>query len=549
MRKIREVLRLHFECGLDNREIAASCALSPSTVHDYLARANGAELTWAQASSLSDAEVEACLFKLVGRVEPHERMPIDFVHVHAEMRRPSVTLQLLWEEYRGERPSPGLRPYGYSQFCDLYSRWRSKLSPVMRQAHPGGEKAFVDYSGKKPRLVDPTTGELREVELFVMVLGASNYTFAEATATQKLDDFIGSHIRAFEYFGAVSHTLIPDQLRSAVMWPHRYDPEINPTYAALAAHYGTAVVPARPRRPRDKAKVEVAVQIVQRWILARLRARTFFSLAELNSAIRELLDELNARQSKVLGMSRRQAFERYDLPAMLPLRAERFVVEHRKDARVHPDYTVVYDERRYSVPSILMNEKVEIRASGSTIEVWHDGNRVALHARSYGPVHVPIIAKEHQPRSHREYGKWPPGRLLAWAEKTGCHVRMTAERIFARYPRPELGYRAVFGVLRLAKKFGAERLDAACARALAASPGCPTCRAIESILHNGLDRVPLSATAPTFARSPQQEHVRGSDYYKSENANDDRRDDSEVDVTQDAIDGAGLSGATRNAFH
>jgi transposase len=548
MRKIREVLRLHYECGRDNREIALSCALSPSTVHDYLARAKGAELTWAQASSLTDGEVEERLFKLVGRTEPHERLPIDFVHVHAELRRPAVTLQLLWEEYCSGHPQPGKRPYAYSQFCDLYARWRLKLSPVMRQVHQGGEKAFVDYSGRKPHLVDATTGEVREVELFVMVLGASNYTFAEATESQKLDDFVGSHIRAFEYFGAVSRTLVPDQLRSAVMRPHRYDPEINPTYAALASHYGTAVIPARPRKPRDKAKVEVAVLIVQRWILARLRNRTFFSLTELNAAIRELLNELNARPSKALGMSRRQAFERYDLPAMLPLPAERYVVEHRKDARVHPDYTVVYDERRYSVPFTLMNEKVEIRASGSTVEVWHDGSRVALHARSYGPVHIPIIAKEHQPKSHREYGKWPPQRLLAWAEKTGCHVRLTAERIFARYARPELGYRAVFGVLRLAKKFGDGRVDAACARALAASSGCPTCRAIEAILQNGLDRVPLTTTSP-LARSLQQNHTRGSEYYREGNVNDNRRDYSENDLSQDAIDGAGVSGATRNTIH
>ena len=471
MRKIRDVLRLHYECKLGNREVGASCSLSPSTVHDYVERAQRADLTWEAVSRMSDAQVEACLFKFVGRGEPQQRVPIDFALVHAEMHRPAVTLQVLWEEYRGASTdaSKGPHAYGYSQFCDLYARWRRKLSPVMRQVHVAGEKAFVDYSGKKPRVVDPSNGEIREVELFVLVLGASNYTFAEATETQRLDDFIGSHIRAFEYFGAVSHVLVPDQLRSAVMWPHRYDPEINPTYAALAAHYGTAVIPARPRKPRDKAKVEVAVQIVQRWVLARLRNRTFFSLAELNAAIRELIDDMNGRPTKALGMSRRQAFERYDRPAMLALRAERFVVAVRKDARVAPDYMVVYDERRYSVPCALMHERVEIRATGAMVEVWHDDARVALHARSYGPVHIPIVAPEHRPKSHAEYGKWPPERLLAWAEKTGYHVKLTAERIFARYARPELGYRAVFGVLRLAKKFGNDRVDAACARALAVS--------------------------------------------------------------------------------
>jgi transposase len=317
MRKIREVLRLKNELGLGHRAIAASCAIAKGSVCDYLKRAAKAGLTWEQARELSDAEVESRLFRHIDRNEPNARVPIDFVWVHRELRRAGVTLQLLWLEYQESTARAGGgrgSAYQYSQFCDLYASFRSRLEPSMRQVHRAGEKAFVDYSGKKPHIVDRETGEVIEVELFVMVLGASNYTYAEATRTQKLGDFVASNVRAFAYLGCVPEVLVPDQLRSAVSGPHRYDPDVNPTYLEMAQHYGVAIIPARPRKPKDKAKVEVGVQIAQRWILACLRNRTFFSLDELNAAIAELLERLNGRRFQKLDGCRRSAFESIDRP-------------------------------------------------------------------------------------------------------------------------------------------------------------------------------------------------------------------------------------------
>jgi transposase len=364
MRKIREVLRLKHEQGRSRAEIAASAGIGETTVSDYLARARGAGVTWTQASAMTDAEVESRLFHRVGQSEPPERVPIDFAWVHRELSRVGVTLQTLWVEYReGAATAAPLKPYEYSRFCDLYARWREKLAVSMRQVHRAGEKLFIDYSGKKLRIVDRTTGEVTEVEVFVAVLGASNYTYAEATRTQKLADFVGSTVRAFEFLGCVPEIMVPDQLRSAVSGPDRYEPDINPTYLEMAQHYGVTVIPARPRKPKDKAKVEGGVLIVQRWIVAALRNRTFYSLAELNAAIRELVEKLNARPFKKLDGCRRSAFETIDRPAMRPLPVRRYELAEWKHAKVNIDYCVTVDYRHYSVPYALVGEAVEIRAT------------------------------------------------------------------------------------------------------------------------------------------------------------------------------------------
>ena len=359
MRKIREILRLQ-HLGRSRRQIASSVSVALGTVSGHLRRASDAGLDWERAQGMSDAELETLLFRDGGRNSPAVRAPIDFPHVHRELRRTGVTLQLLWAEYQEvvAARDGNLKPYQYSQFCDLYAAWRVRLSPSMRQVHVAGEKGFIDYSGKKPRLWDVRVGQAREVELFVMVLGASNYTYAEASYTQKLQDFVGSTIRAFEFFGGVPRVLVPDQLRSAVKGPDRYEPDINTTYLELAQHYDTTVVPARPRKPRDKAKVEAAVLIAQRWVLAKLRNRTFFELSELNQAIWELLDELNERPFQKLEGSRASTFEELEKPALLPLPALRYELSERRAARVNIDYHVDFDHRYYSVPFKLVHENV-----------------------------------------------------------------------------------------------------------------------------------------------------------------------------------------------
>jgi hypothetical protein len=399
----------------------------------------------------------------------------------------------------------------------------------MRQVHRAGEKMFVDFSGKKPHLVDPTTGEFIEVELYVAVLGASNYTYAEATRSQKLSDFVGATVHAFEYYGAVSAAVIPDQLRSAVKIPCRYEPEINATFADMGKHYGCAIVPARPRKPRDKAKVEVGVQIAQRWILACLRHRTFFSLDELNAAIAELLEKLNARPfAKGLDGCRRSLFETVDRPAMKLLPTTRYeMAEWQFDVGVGLDYCIVFDDRRYSVPCALMQQRVDLRATATTIEILQKTERVALHVRSYGPKGRPCIAPEHRPRSHREYGDWPPERLMRWAESIGPHVGALVTTMLRAEPYPELRYRSCLGLLRLGKTYGATRLDTACARAQAL--GAHSYRTVAEMLKRRLESAPLPDAAlgsGQDARGPlppsiaSSDHIRGSQYFDKEETND-----------------------------
>lgn len=522
MRKIREVLRLKYEQGCSHRQIQAATGLSKGSVSEYIGRAAKTGIDWPTATSMSDADLEARLFKQVGRNEPAHRAPIDFAWVHRELRRTGVTLQQLCVEYQQAAvdAKDGRRPYQYSQFCDLYQSYRAKLDMPMRQTHRAGEKAFLDYSGKKPFIIDPHTGEVREVELFVCVMGASNYTYAEATATQNLEDFVGSTVRALEYFGSVPEMLVPDQLRSAVSGPDRYDPDINPSYFELARHYETAVIPARPGKPRDKPKVETGVLIAQRWILARLRNRRFFSLAELNEAIAVLLEELNTRPFQKLEGCRRSAFESIDRPAMRPLPARRYELSHWKKAKVNIDYHVTYDDRHYSAPCELIGATVYVRATRSTIEVLHGGQRVASHARSYGPKGSFVTCEEHKPKSHRDYGKWPPARMQAWADSIGPAVGRVVACILGRYRNPEFGYRAVLALTRDARTFGPDRLDAACARALTiAGPMGPTRRSVVAILRRRLEHRPIPPEETP--RAPvHHDNVRGASYFDKE-SNDD----------------------------
>ena len=365
MRRIREVLRLKFELQRSHREISAATGLSKGSVSDYLRRAREAGVTWERARDLSDHELEQQLFRAPGRNVPGDRVPIDLDWVHRELRKKAVTLQLLWAEYcdAARHDQRQRRPYQYSQFCERYRQFNKRVDVVMRLEYRAGEKCFVDYSGMKPTIVDRKTGEVTEVELYVAVLGASSYAFAEATRTQQRDEFIASSARAFEYFGGVTQILVPDQLRSAVSGPDRLDPEINPVFAEFAEHYGVAVIPARPRRPRDKAKVEVGVQVVQRWVLARLRNVTFFSLDDLNAAIAELLEDLNRRPFRKLEGCRHSRFEQVDKPALGPLPVRRFEPSTWKKATIHIDHHVEFDRRYYSAPHALIGEKPWVRAT------------------------------------------------------------------------------------------------------------------------------------------------------------------------------------------
>jgi transposase len=505
MRKIREVLRLRFEAGLSARQVAASVRIARSSVGEYERRLAAAGLSWPLPVSLSDTELERRMFPPPPSVPADSRPVPDWSVVHQELRRPGVTLMLLWEEYRAAHP----QGFAYSWFCEHYRAWVGKLDLVMRQTHRAGEKLFVDYAGQTVEVIERSTGEVRTAQIFVAVLGASNYTYAEATWTQALPDWIGAHTRALAFFGGVPEILVPDNLKSGVSRACRYEPDLNPTYAELASHYGVAVVPARVRRPRDKAKAESGVQVVERLILAALRHRTFFSLPELNAAIAGLLERLNCRPFKKLPGCRRMAFEQIDQPALRPLPASPYVYATWKKVRVHIDYHIEVEGHYYSVPYALVKQQLEARLTERTVEVFHKGQRVASHIRLAAKGRH-TTTPEHMPKAHREYAEWTPQRLVHWAEQTGPATAGVIGHILAHRPHPQQGFRSCLGILRLSERYGADRLEAACGRALRLN----ACRyqSIASILERGLDRQPLPEQQE-LTLPPAHDHIRGPDYY------------------------------------
>ena len=503
MRKIKEVLRLKWECSLTDRQIADSCKIGRTTVQEYVSRARAANLTFQHVQNMSEDDLEQNLFP--GVPQPCRNRPSpNWDSIHVERKKPGVTLMLLWEEYRQAHPDG----YSYSQFCDSYKRYSDTLEVTLRQSHKAGDKLFLDYSGKRIEVVDPKTGEVRAAEIFVAVLGASNYTYAEATWSQTLRDWIGSHVQALEYFGGVPACLVPDNLKSGVSKPWYYDPDINPTYMQFAEHYGTAVLPARSRKPRDKAKVEAGVLLVQRWILACLRHRRFFSLGELNTAIWQLLEKLNHRPFKKMPGSRRSLFESIDKPALRPLPTQAYEYAEWKHATVNIDYHVVAEQHYYSVPYSLARKQVEVRVTATCVEIFHRGTRVASHMRScYKGQHSTI--QEHMPPQHA-FVQWSPERFLRWAEKCGPQVVSVVEGILKRRHYPEQGYREILGILRLAEKLGKERLNAACSRAM--HFGSPRYKTVATILKNNQDRLPLPDTC-IETPLPEHDNVRGPDHY------------------------------------
>jgi len=505
MRSTREILRQKWVLGMTHRDVAASLDIGIGTVTGILQRAEAAGLEWAGIEALSDDALEA---RICGpRIEAMvaKAMP-DPVYLHTELHRTGVTLMLLHQEYLEEHPDG----YRYSQYCEHYRRWKSRQKLSMRQVHRGGEKLFVDYSGKQPHIIDPGTGEVIWCELYVAAMGASNFTYAESTLTQRTPDFLKSHIGAFEYMGGVPGALVPDQLKTGVTDSNRYEPGIQRTYDEFSLHYGTCVIPARPARPRDKAKVEGAVLIAQRWILARLRNETFFSLAALNARIRELLDELNGRVMRTYGVSRRELFERLDKPMLKPLPAERFEYGAWKKAKVNIDYHVEVDHHAYSVPHGLVGEEVEAWISGATIALFHRSRRICVHMRSHARGQFTTIP-EHMPAAHQKHLEWTPSRILNWAGTVGPGVRALAEAIMLERRHPEQGYRSCLGILRLGKRYGGERLEVACGRALAV--GARTYRHVAAMLKNGMDRAPLLGEEDERTSAGGHEHVRGSEYY------------------------------------
>ncbi|TDP63938.1 transposase [Roseateles toxinivorans] len=504
MRRIREALRLHLQADLSFSEVGRALKISKSVVGKYVLLARVAGVNCAVADSLSDEALEARLYRPPMARSSHQLAP-DFGVVHQELKRPGVTLMLLWEEYASANPLA----YKYTSFCIKYREFAKAQQRSMRQVHVAGEKLFIDYAGDTVPIVAAGTGEITQAQIFVAVLGASNYTFVYATPRQTTEDWIGAQVLALEFFGGVPKLIVPDQARALVKTHGRYDPEPGRAYEEFAQHYRCAVLPARPAHPRDKPKVEAAVLLVQRWILARLRNRRFFSLAELNRAIAVLLVDLNQRPFKKLPGCRRSAFEQLDAPALTALPAERFQLSRWKSAKVNVDYHVEFDGHYYSVPHRLVNAKVDVRVTGDLLECFASNQRVASHALSAARGGF-TTAPEHMPASHRAHLEWTPAKLIAWGERIGVSTAAVVTWQMTHRPHPEQGYRACLGLLALARKYSAPRLEAACTRAMAIR--APNLRSVTSILQCGLDSQPKpldAADNPVIAH----ENVRGPDYY------------------------------------
>lgn len=504
MRNVREILRQKLQLKSTHRAVAVAVGVSAGAVGSVMVRWNKLGLTWEQVESLSEDELEQRLYGPRLPSTAARPMP-DMLWVHRELKRPAVTLELLHLEYLERHPDG----YRYSRFCDHYNEWLAKQRLSMRQVHRAGEKVFIDYSGRKPVVIDPVTGEAREAELYVSVLGASSFVFAEATWTQQLADFIGSTTRALEFFGGVPGALVIDNLKSGVTKADRYEGDVNRTFEEMARHYGTVVLPARPYKPKDKAKVEVSVQVVQRWILARLRNRTFHSLGELNLAIDELLQALNQRVTRHLKRSREQLFTELDKPCLKPLPQTRYEVAYWKTVKPNIDYHVEVFDHLYSVPHALRTEQLDARATATTVELFLRGNRVASHARSFKGGHTTL--GEHMPSAHRAHSEWTPSRFLHWAGEIGPMTQTLVQAILDERPHPEMGYRSCLGILRLSRKHGADRLEKACARAVRVR--ARSYRHVATILEKGLESAPLPSDEPSTTLPLLHENIRGRDYY------------------------------------
>lgn len=505
MRKTKEILRLSLKEGLTQRQIAQSTGVGKTTVQDILARAKDFEWDWDRLADLREHDIVRRLLPTPKHVE--SKPEPDWVYVHQEMMKKGNTLALLWLDFKQEHPEG----FSYSRYCEHYKRWKSKSSLTMRQQHPAGKKLFVDFSGLCVPWLDMESGELQKAEIFVAVLGASNYTFAKAVANQSSALWIDCHISALEYFDGVPEVIVPDNLRSGVSRVCRYDPDANPTYLAFAEYYGTAIIPTRAYKPRDKAKVEVGVQVVQRWILAILRRQTFTSVSEINQYLRPLLDNLNRKLMRHLCASRRDLYESVEKPALKPLPAERYTPADWKIAKVNIDYHIEFERHYYSVPHQFVGKAVDIKATTLSIEVYQEGKRIAIHPRWRGSLGQHTTQKEHMPPAHQAHAEWTPERILGWAEQSGPRTSELCRRILESRTHPEQGYRACLGIMRLGKQNGYDRLENACDMAI--TMRSLRYKTIKDILKNESDRKVRTLKIVKPTQIEPHENIRGAEYY------------------------------------
>lgn len=506
MRKISEIFRQCYKLKRSYRDISCSLNVGISTISDYISRAKKIGLEWPFPEELSEQDLYDKLFNISSKCTPMQRPLPEWEDIHRERRKKGMTLQLLWREYR-DIHSNGL---GYTQFCQHYRAYIKTVSPVMRQTHKAGEKTFVDYAGMTMPWMDPKTGEIHEAQIFVGSLGASQYTFVEATATQQLPDWIQSHVRMWAFFGGVSEIAVPDNLRSGVTKAHRYDPDINANYQHLSEHYGFAIVPARIVEPKDKAKVENAVGWVERQIMAPLRHITFTSIAEINAAIKPILTKINAQPFQKMKTSRLELFETIDKPALKSLPPRPYQYVDWSKAKIHIDYHFVFKDHYYSVPYNYIHREVDLCTTSTTVECFYQGKRIAAHSREYTCYQFTTL-KEHMPPAHLAHAKWSPDRMRRWAKKIGLQTAEFIEHMILSRPFPQQALRSCLGLLRLGTRYGDNRLEKACSIALSA--GATRYQQVETILKNRLDTLdPITESSANIV--PIHQNIRGSNYYK-----------------------------------
>jgi len=505
MKKIKEVLRLTHELGLNQREIAESVCISRSTVQEIQNRAKIAKLIWPLNDSETEEALSELLFPKSYERSPSKKITPNWAYIHKELKLKGVTRQLLWIEYKEDNPSG----YQYSQFCDKYRNWEKKHRISMRQNHVAGEKMFIDFSGLTVPYINSCTGEVKKAEIFLAVLGGSSYTFACALEDQKIANWIHGHIKAFQFFKGTSHILVPDNLKSGVNKACRYEPDLNPTYREFAKYYGVAVIPARAYKPKDKAKVEVGVQVAQRWILAKLRKNIFYSIQEINEAINPLLQKLNSKNMRHLGSSRQELFEQYEKKFLKELPQEQFEIYEWKKAKVNIDYHVQFESNYYSVPCELVHKDIELRITKNTIEIYLSNKLIAIHKRIFLAGKYSTIT-EHMPQSHQKHIEWTPEKMLDWASSKGESVKKCFDIIISRYPYPEQGFRSCLGILRLGKQYSEIRLEAACLRAIISNQ--VSFKSIKNILKNNLDKLKIPEIQKEVINI-NHGNIRGSDYY------------------------------------
>jgi len=507
MRTIRELLRLALSNEkISARDIGRSLRVSHPTVQKYVQAVNEAGLDWEKIQAMDDTQLKVVLKSSAGRRIDIDRPLPDFEYIHQELKKKSVTMYLLWQEYK----QVNANGYKYCQFRKYYYQYVKKIDVTLRQRHKFGESMFVDYAGQTVPIYDRITGAIASAQIFVAVLGGSNYTYAEATADQSLPSWTGSHVHSFEYFGGVPERVVPDNLKSGVTKANRYEPDINPTFREMGAYYQTVIMPARVRHPQDKAKVESGVLIVERWILAALRNHKFFSLGELNEAIRGLLIILNQRKFKKMDGSRESVFLAYEKQTLKALPARPWEYAQWKKATVNIDYHIELEKYYYSVPYVLVHEIVHARYTSQTVEIFHENKRVASHARTNERY---MTVNEHMPKCHQEYVGVTPSKLIEQGKQIGVKAGELIEYILNDRKYPPQGYRSCLGILRLAKNYPPARLEGACARALAI--GGHSFKSVDAILKSGLDQQPLM-------KKPQQltivhENIRGSEYFGNQN--------------------------------